>query len=80
MKHKGYKKVCKDYLHKQRSGRFIPWSHCQIRLLHGVVCCAGTVIWDGAGYTGSLVGLSEEMMISLAETALYAVNFSNIVV
>ena len=34
----------------------------------------------GAGYAGSMVGLSEEMMISLTETALYALNFSNIVV
>ncbi len=34
----------------------------------------------GAGYAGSMVGLSEAMMISLTETALYALNFSNIVV
>ena len=34
----------------------------------------------GAGYMGSMAGLSEEMMIDLAEAALYAVNFSNILV
>ena len=55
-------------------------THCGICLLHGTRCCAGTVIRDEAAYAGRMAGLSEEMMISFAETALYALNFSNLVV
>ena len=42
---------------------------------------APTLIYGtGAGYMGNMAGLSDEMMIDLAEAALYAVNFSNILV
>ena len=34
----------------------------------------------GAGYVGSMAGLSDEMMIDFSETMLYALSFSNILV
>ncbi len=80
----------KDYARGEVSGTMTYINSALAGSAHGAIagyafCMApyaapALLYGTGAGYAGSMVGLSEEMMISLAETALYAVNFSNIVV
>ena len=80
----------KDYARGEVSGTMTYINSALAGSAHGAIagyafCMApyaapALLYGTGAGYAGSMVGPSDEMMISLAETALYALNFSNIVV
>ena len=80
----------KDYARGEVSGTMTYINSALAGSAHGAIAgyafcmapyAAPTLLYGtGAGYVGSMAGLSDEMMIDFSETMLYALSFSNILV